>query len=67
MTVRSRRTVWTARGVLLMATGLVIVPLIYMVGISFKPADAVFENVLLPFAGTPTVENYAPCWRRCPY
>lgn len=66
MTVRSRQTVWTARSVLLLATGLVIVPLIYMVGISFKPANAVFENVLLPFAGTPTAENYTTVMQTVP-
>lgn len=58
MSVKSLRGIWTARIILVTATALVLLPLLYLVGISFKPPDAIFENVLSPFATSFTLENY---------
>ncbi|MFQ3660035.1 MAG: carbohydrate ABC transporter permease [Anaerolineae bacterium] len=58
MTVKARRGVWSARAGLLLATAIVLVPLIYMLGISLKPPQMVFENVLSPIALPLTLENY---------
>jgi ABC-type glycerol-3-phosphate transport system permease component len=58
MTVKDARGVWMARVILLLAMLLVAVPLIYQLGISFKPPGEVFSNVLSPISLTPTLENY---------
>jgi ABC-type glycerol-3-phosphate transport system permease component len=49
---------WSARLVLLTAVALVAIPLIYQVGISLKPPEEVFANVLAPFSLTPSLESY---------
>ncbi|MGQ9908504.1 MAG: carbohydrate ABC transporter permease [Candidatus Flexifilum sp.] len=51
--------IWLARAVLAGASLLVLLPLIYQVGISFKPPAQIFENVLTPFPLQPTLDNYA--------
>jgi len=58
MSVESPRTRWFSRVVLNFAVLLVLLPLIYMVGNSLKPAGRTFENVFLPFTSTITFENY---------
>jgi sn-glycerol 3-phosphate transport system permease protein len=59
MTVRDARSVWLARFSLLAAVLLVAIPLIYQLGISFKPPNEVFLNVLSPLTLSPTLENYS--------
>lgn len=59
MSVSFSPALWRSRLILLAATLLVLTPLIYIVGISFKPAQAIFENVLWPLPAVPTLENYA--------
>lgn len=49
---------WAARVVLLSASLLVLLPLIYQVGISLKPPAQIFEHVLTPFPLQPTLDNY---------
>jgi ABC-type glycerol-3-phosphate transport system permease component len=69
MTVKDRRGVWAARMALMLATAVVLVPLAYLVGISLKPPQAVFENVFSPVNLPLTFENYSgvlqtvPMWR----
>jgi ABC-type glycerol-3-phosphate transport system permease component len=69
MTVKDKSGVWTARIALMMATAVVLVPLVYLAGISLKPPQAVFENVLSPVNLPLTFENYSgvlqtvPMWR----
>ncbi|MCA9908799.1 MAG: carbohydrate ABC transporter permease, partial [Anaerolineae bacterium] len=66
MSVRTARSVRLARAVLLVAMLLVATPLIFQIGISFKPPEQVFTNVLSPFTTTPTLENYAVVLRSVP-
>jgi ABC-type glycerol-3-phosphate transport system permease component len=58
MIARNRSQVWIARAILLAATASVLLPIVYLVGISLKPPDQIFANVLLPFSSQPTFENY---------
>ncbi len=58
MSVETWRVRWFARSLLSLAALIVLLPLIYMVGISLKPAGRVFENVFLPFTTTVTLQNY---------
>lgn len=58
MTVRSKRGVWMSRAALLLATFFVVMPLVYLLGISLKPPSQIFSTVLSPFAGPLTLENY---------
>ena len=58
MSVKSRGSVWSARLALSAASALVLLPFIYLLGISFKPPQAIFDDVLSPFTLTPTLENY---------
>jgi ABC-type glycerol-3-phosphate transport system permease component len=51
-----RRT--PARVILLLAAALITIPLVYQVGISFKPPNEVFEHVLSPISLTPSIESY---------
>jgi sn-glycerol 3-phosphate transport system permease protein len=46
------------RLVLSLATLIVLLPIVYLLGISLKPADRIFSEVLLPFSLPLTVENY---------
>jgi sn-glycerol 3-phosphate transport system permease protein len=45
----SRRQIWTSRIVLSVTTLLVLLPIIYQLGISLKPAQSIFGNPLPPF------------------
>lgn len=58
MSVKSVRGVWTSRFFLVSATILVLTPLIFLLGTSLKPADAIFQNVMSPIPSVPTLENY---------
>ena len=58
MIVKARGDVWLARLILWLATAVVLVPLFYMFGISLKPPQLVFENVLSPITLPLTLENY---------
>jgi len=66
MTVRARRATWTSRFILILATLLVAVPLIYQLGISFKQPDEVFVSVLSPITLNPTLRNYEVVLRSVP-
>lgn len=66
MTVKARRAIWASRLILIVATLLVAVPLIYQLGISFKQPDEVFANVLSPFTLNPTLGNYEVVIRSVP-
>ena len=66
MTVRSTKAAWTARSILMLATLLVAVPLIYQLGMSFKQPNEVFVNVLSPVTLNPTLGNYAAVIERVP-
>ncbi len=46
------------RLVLSLAALIVLLPIVYLVGISLKPADRIFSEVLLPFSLPLTIENY---------
>lgn len=59
MIVRAQRGVWLARLALWLAVAVVLIPLLYMLGISLKPPQLVFENVLSPITLPLTLENYA--------
>lgn len=50
--------------VLLIATGLFIYPLIWLLSASFKPQSEVFDNRLIPT--TPTLQNYLDVWQSAP-
>lgn len=50
--------VWIPRIVMIVVTTLVLLPLVYQVGISFKPADQVFRNPLLPVTLPLSLDNY---------
>lgn len=56
--IASRSEVWLFRGVLITVAVLNLMPLIYLVGISFKAPQLVFVNPLLPFTVPPSLENY---------
>lgn len=58
MSVRDSRRLWLARLPLLIAVVLVLLPLVYLLGISFKPPEAIFATVLSPLGGPLTVANY---------
>ncbi len=66
MTVRDARSAWGARLILWAAVALVAIPLVYQLGISFKPPSEVFLSVLSPISLTPTLENYAIVLERVP-
>ncbi len=59
MSARIGGSRWGARVLLLLAAAAVLLPLVYMFGISLKPPGAIFENVLSPFSTSLTLENYA--------
>jgi ABC-type glycerol-3-phosphate transport system permease component len=56
--IASRRAVWLPRAVLITASVLTLMPLVYLVGISFKAPQLIFANPLLPFTFPPSLENY---------
>jgi ABC-type glycerol-3-phosphate transport system permease component len=58
MTVKSQRSLWLARIILFSATLLILAPLVYLLGISFKPPEQIFANVLSPFSSELTLTNY---------
>ncbi len=66
MTVKAPRSIWIARLILMTATIIVLLPLLYLLGISFKPPEAIFENVLSPFATAFTTENYRVVLEKVP-
>lgn len=66
MTVKAPRSIWIARLILMTATIIVLLPLLYLLGISFKPPEAIFENVLSPFATAFTIENYRVVLEKVP-
>ncbi|MCC6613432.1 MAG: carbohydrate ABC transporter permease [Anaerolineae bacterium] len=66
MSVKAVTSARLARVILFIAMLLVVTPLIFQLGISFKPPDQVFTNVLSPFTTTPTLENYAMVLRTVP-
>jgi ABC-type glycerol-3-phosphate transport system permease component len=50
---------WLARLALGGAALIVLLPVVYLVGISLKPPDQIFANVLMPFSAQITLQNYA--------
>jgi len=63
---RAKRGVWTARAALSVAALLMLLPLLYQVGLSFKAPGDIFVNPLNPFPFAPTFENYAVVLRSLP-
>jgi ABC-type glycerol-3-phosphate transport system permease component len=55
----SGRGLWVGRVILSLTALLVLLPLVYQVGISFKQPQEIFTNPLLPFTFPPSLENYA--------
>lgn len=55
--VQTRRPIF-ARSVLLMTTAIVLMPIVYLVGISVKSPSEIFSSPVLPFSIPPTLENY---------
>ncbi len=49
---------WLARALLWFAIILVLLPLIYQLGISFKPEQDIFASPLSPISLSPTLEHY---------
>ena len=62
---RARSGVWLARVALSVASALMLLPLAYQFGISFKPAQETFGN-LNPFPTAPTLEHYQFVLERLP-
>ncbi len=60
------RTTWAARVVLIMTTALMLLPLLYQVGLSFKSPTEFFGNPLSPFPLQPTLEHYQGVLNRLP-
>ncbi len=58
MTARLTRGVWASRLALLAAAAIILTPLIFLLGISFKPPQAIFKDVLMPIPLQPTLDNY---------
>lgn len=56
--IGSRRGVWLSRTILIVVSALVLMPLVYLVGISFKAPQLIFANPILPFTIPPSLENY---------
>lgn len=54
----SSRVQWVSRILLIIAMLLVLMPLIYLVGVSFKPADQIFSDPVIPFRWPPDFSNY---------
>ncbi len=54
----SQRRLLIAHALLIGAVTLTFAPLIWMLGVSLKPPDAVFRNPLNPFPLDPTLANY---------
>lgn len=54
----SRQSTWTARILLIVMTLLVLTPLIYQFGMSFKPSDQIFAHPLNPLRFPPDFNNY---------
>ncbi len=60
----SWRAVWLSRTILIVVSALVLMPLVYLVGISFKAPQLIFANPILPFTIPPSLENYQAVLRQ---
>lgn len=58
MSVKSAHTHWVSRMGLNLAAVVVLVPLVYMLGISLKPPGQTFERIFLPIDTAVTLQNY---------
>ncbi len=56
---RARTGVLAARVALSVAAGLMLLPLVYQLGLSFKAPEDVFVNPINPLPSQPTLANYA--------
>jgi ABC-type glycerol-3-phosphate transport system permease component len=60
----SRRAVWLSRAILIAVSVLILMPLVYLVGVSFKAPQLIFANPILPFTIPPSLENYQAVLRQ---
>ncbi|GAC1372095.1 MAG: carbohydrate ABC transporter permease [Ktedonobacteraceae bacterium] len=60
------RRLWTARVVLGICILVVLLPLAYMLGMSFKPEREIFAHPLAPLAFPSSLENYQRVWHDLP-
>lgn len=58
MSVKLAHTHWVSRMGLNLAAIVVLVPLVYMLGISLKPPGQTFERIFLPIDTAVTLQNY---------
>jgi sn-glycerol 3-phosphate transport system permease protein len=64
--IASRRGLWLARCILGVTALLVLLPLVYQTGMSFKTESSIFVNPLSPFPSLFTAENYLEVLRDMP-
>ncbi len=62
--IARRRAAWASRIILIIVSALVLMPLIYLVGISFTDPQRISTNPLLPFTFPPSLENYQAVLRQ---
>ncbi len=58
---------WLARGLLLLASLAVLLPMIYQFGLSLKPTGTLFAQPLWPLVIPPSLEHYRYVLERVPY
>lgn len=58
MTAKRFGGIWAARVTLTIAAMLILLPVAYQIGLSFKPASGIFESPLNPFPLIPSFEHY---------
>ena len=61
------RGLWLARGLLVLSVVLVLLPMLYQVGLSFKPENQIFSTSLAPLVWPLSLENYAYVLERFPF
>ena len=63
---KTSSAIWFARIALLIASTLMLLPLAYQIGLSFKAPNDIFTDILNPIPARPTLENYAFVLERLP-
>ena len=58
MTAKRSSGIWAARVALSVAAALILLPVAYQIGLSFKPATGIFESPLNPFPLIASLEHY---------
>jgi sn-glycerol 3-phosphate transport system permease protein len=63
---KTSSAIWFARVALTIASALMLLPLAYQIGLSFKAPNDIFSDILNPIPSRPTFENYAFVLERLP-